>query len=77
MCIIDVDSATPHLSIGLRIHENLTYDCFLADKRLIEDNEIVDGPITLFSQVLNLIANLKSKMVHPKPPTFDNVLGEL
>ena len=77
LCIIYLDSATPHLSIGLRIHEDLTYDCFLADKSLIKDNEIVDGSITLFSQFLNLIANLKSKMVHPKPPTFDNVLGEL
>ena len=77
LCIIDVDSATPHLSIGLRIYENLTYDCFLANKRLIKDNEIVNCPITLFSQVLNLIANLKSKIVHPKPPTFDDVLGEL
>ena len=75
--MIDVYSAIPRLNIGLQIHEDLTYDCFLVNKRLIESNIIVDGAITLFSQDLNLIANLKSKMIHPKPPTFDDVLGEL
>ena len=77
-CIIDIHAETPHLSVGLRIRDDLSYDSFVDGKKLNKNDDIVDGAeLTLFSQVLNLIASLKSKVGRPDQPTFEDALIEL
>ena len=78
LCIIDIHAETPHLSIVLRIRDNLSYDSFVDGKKLNKNDDIVDGAeLTLFSQVLNLIASLKSKVGRPDQPIFEDALIEL
>ena len=77
LCIIDIHAETPHLSIVLRIRDDLSYDSFVDGKKLNKNDDIVDGAeLTLFSQVLNLIASLKSKVGGPEP-IFEDALIEL
>ena len=76
--IIDIHAETPHLSIALRIRDDLSYDSFVDGKKLNKNDDIVDGAeLTLFSQVLNLIASLKSKVGRPDQPIFEDSLIEL
>ena len=80
LCIIDihVHAETPHLSIDLRIRDDLSYDSFVDGKKLNKNDDIVDGAeLTLFSQVLNFIASLKSKVGRPDQPIFEDALIEL
>ena len=78
LCIIDIHAETPHLSIVLRIRDDLSYDSFVDGKKLNKNDDIVDGAeLTLFSQVLNLIASLKSKVGRPDQPIFEDALIEL
>ena len=78
LCIIDIHAETPHLSIVLRIRDDLSYDSFVDGKKLNKNDDIVDGAeLTLFSQVLNLIASLKSKVGHLDQPIFEDALIEL
>ena len=78
LCIIDIHAEIPHLSIVLRIRDDLSYDSFVDGKKLNKNDDIVDGAeLTLFSQVLNLIASLKSKVGRPDQPIFEDALIEL
>ena len=56
----------------------MSYGSFVDGKKLNKNDYIVDGAeLTLFSQVLNLIASLKSKVGRPDQPIFEDALIEL
>ena len=64
LCIIDMHAETPHLSVVLRIRDDLFNDSFVDGKKLNKNDDIVDGPeLTLFSQVLNLLPVLNPRLV--------------
>ena len=71
-CVNNIAYVILYISVKLQIFKDLLYESFLSGNKQKNNVEIVGDFITIFSQVLNLIANLKSGL-HCPSYCFDTI----